>query len=340
TTLYPKITTHLKEVLKTLHHQPFDPSDPTKITPLPPSIPLLGTTKLHGTHADILVHPDNSVTLQSRNNPVLLTTADNHGFAAFMSAKTLPILQLQDRYVQRWKDLNPGKMLDETVPLTIAGEWIGSNIQNGIALAQLSKRFVIISVKINNCWVLDSDFADIEDPDQGIYNISRGGFYHATLYPCEADQSRTITALEDLAEKIAARCPFAESFGVVGEGEGIVWKMVPWAEKEELWFKTKGGRFKPTYAPAPKQPATSDEKAKREQAEQVARVWCGEQRLEQGWDYLRERGIERNMKGIGQFLKWAQMDVLVEERGYIEEFGVDEKMLRGEITGLAKMWFL
>lgn len=254
-----------------------------------------------------------------------------------MNQKRASILSLRDQYLTRWKDLNPGQQIDETIPITIAGEWIGEKIQKGVAISHLSKRFVIISVKMNGSWVLDTLYSGIEAPHDDIYNIARGGIYTSTLHP--SDPQRTIAELEPVAEKIAARCPFAESFDVVGEGEGLVWKLVPYADDADLWFKTKGGKFKPTFTPAPKTPAKGVAE-KREAMEGLARAWVGEQRLEQGWDYLREMGMERNLQGIGEFLKWVQNDVLVEERGYVQENEVDEGMLRMEIMKVAKPWFL
>jgi hypothetical protein len=293
--------------------------------------------KLHGTHADILVSSNNTITLQSRNNAVLLQAADNLGFANAMSRKHATILRLRDQFVDRWKELNPEKILDAALPITIAGEWIGQKIQKDVAVSKLSRRLVIISAKINGNWVADTEYADIEAPHDDIYNISRAGTYHAVLYP--EDPQRTIDDLEPLAETIAAHCPFARSFGVMGEGEGLVWKLVPYISDSDLWFKTKGGRFKPTFTPAPKKPPI-DQVEKQKAANALAEVWCSEQRLEQGWDYLREKSIEQNMKGIGAFLKWLQLDILTEEKGYITEHAVDEDMLRKEIISRGKAWYL
>lgn len=338
TTLYPKITNHIKEVVKSLQYHLRNPESP-EIEPTLEPIPIVGTVKLHGTHADILIDFDDAITLQSRNNANLLTTADNQGFATAMARRHDTILQLRDKFVGRWSEKNPEKKLDTNIPVTIAGEWIGEKIQKGVAIAQLSKRFVIISAKVNGQWVADEDYGDIEAPQDGFYNIARGGVYHATLYPY--DQQRTINDLEPLAEKVAARCPFAESFDIIGEGEGLVWKLVPYISNSALWFKTKGGKFKPTFTPAPKKPITdSNVAAKKEAATEVGKAWCSEMRMEQGWDFLREKGIPQNMKGIGAFLKWLQQDILVEEKGYIEEHGVDEGMLRMEIIAIAKLWFL
>jgi len=337
-TLYPKITTHIPEIIKTLQWRTRDPDRPDEETHLDP-IPITGSVKLHGTHADILISPPptSTITLQSRNTTNLVPSADNFDFASTMSSKRDILLHLRDQFLDRWRTLNPEAELDTSIPVTIAGEWIGPGIQKGVAIANLSRRFVIISAKVNGSWVNDKSYADIEAPASAIYNISRGGFYHSILYP--STPQTTITELEALAEKVASHCPFAASFGIIGPGEGLVWKLDPYISDASLWFKTKGGRFKPTFVPPPKKlPASMEEK--RMAAVKVAQAWCGEERLEQGWAYLREKGIKRGMRGIGEFLKWVQMDILVEEKGYIREHAVDEVMLRQAIIGVAKPWFL
>jgi hypothetical protein len=336
-TLYPKITTHIPEIVKTLqcHKRDTGPDEDVNLDP----IPITGTIKLHGTHADVLIapFPSSIITFQSRNNVSISHTADNYGFAATMTSKRDTLLGLRDRYIARWKTLNPYTELNVSIPVTIAGEWIGPGIQKGVAIANLSRRFVIISAKINGSWVNDIAYADIEAPDDDIYNISRGGFYHSTLHP--SSPQTTITELEELAEKVASQCPFAASFGITGPGEGLVWKLDPYISDSSLWFKTKGGKFKPTFVPPPKElPASMEEK--RKAAVAVSQAWCTQQRLEQGLNYLSEKGIPRGMMGIGEFLKWVQLDILGEEKGYIVAHRVDEGMLRQAIIGIAKPWFL
>ncbi|KAF2451781.1 hypothetical protein P171DRAFT_426238 [Karstenula rhodostoma CBS 690.94] len=335
-TLYPKITTHVNEVIKTLKYKLRDPDRPEE-EPVVAPVPIIGTVKLHGTHADILVSSNDNINLQSRNNALLLETADNLGFAKAMSSKRPTILRLRDQFLVRWKELNREKALDTALPITIAGEWVGEKIQKGVAISKLSRRLVIISAKINGNWVADTDYADIEAPEDGIFNVSRAGTYRSVLYPEEPQ--KTIDELEPLADAIAAQCPFAATFGLTGEGEGLVWKLVPYISDSDLWFKTKGGRFKPTFTPAPKKPPV-DQAERREAAKGLAQAWCSEQRLQQGWDYLREKGIEQDMKGIGAFLKWLQLDILSEEKGYITEYKIDEEMLKKEIIGRGKPWYL
>lgn len=337
-TLYPKITTHINEVVTVLKELNRDPEDPEEEVILD-TIPLVGTVKLHGTHADILIYDDNNIDFQSRGVVGLQPTKDNAGFAAAMSQKTKALLRLRDLFQARFTQLNPNTPIDPTHPVLIAGEWIGEKIQRDVAISQLTKRFVIISISINGQWQRDNDYGGIALPNHDIYNISRAGVFNRTLYP--EDLQRTVNDLEALTEDVAKHCPFAATFGLNGEGEGIVWKpaLAPHNANPALWFKTKGGRFKPTFARPPRQ---SPERAEhnREAAATVARIWTSEQRLEQGLEYMVERHVQKNMKNLSTFLKWVQNDVLVEEKGYIAEHRIDAQTLRIEIAKIAKSWYL
>jgi len=338
-TLYPKITTHIPEIIEQLRRLNRDPAHPEANIIVDP-IPFIGTVKLHGTHADILVYPDNRIVFQSRNIVGLSVAKDNQGFAADMSEKTAAVLGLRDVYLKRWKELYPSKTVGEDLPVVIAGEWIGDKIQKDVAIAQLSRRFVIVSVNINGTWQKDEEYSDISLSDHDIYSASRAGVFHTTLYP--DDYERTVSEVERMTEDVAAQCPFASSFGISGLGEGIVWKPVPtqYNGDTSLWFKSKGGKFKPTFFRVPKQHEGADiMRERRKAAATVAAAWCSQQRLEQGWDVLREKDVERDVGALGDFLKWIQYDILEEEKGYIKEHGVDEAALKIEIARIAKPWY-
>ena len=94
-TLYPKISTHVGEIVKTLRELYRDSSNPEKEPVLDP-IPIIGTVKLHGTHADILVSDDGRIVFQSKNIVGIHTAKDNAGFATIMSQRTKAILRLRD----------------------------------------------------------------------------------------------------------------------------------------------------------------------------------------------------------------------------------------------------
>ena len=338
-TLYPKITNHISEIVERLQELERDPQHPEAHISLTP-IPIVGTVKLHGTHADILVHANDDIVFQSRNLTSLSTAKDNAGFAAAMSNKTNALLQLRNLYLARWSKLNPTKTLHQHHPVLVAGEWIGSKIQKDVCISQLSRRFVIISVKIDGVWQNDQEYADISLEDDDIYNVSRAGLYRATLHT--EDLALTVSRVETLAEEVAARCPFAATFGLTGLGEGIVWKLTSpkYNANPSLWFKTKGGKFKPQIFKQPRQTlADGALRGKRRAARLAAETWCSAQRLEQGWDVLKEKGVKRDGGAAGEYLDWVTQDVLVEEKTRIKDEGVDKSVLVVEIGKIARAWY-
>ncbi|KAF3047126.1 hypothetical protein E8E12_011370 [Didymella heteroderae] len=338
-TLFPKITQYVSDVVKALKElEENDPDIPDGYYTSTP-IPLIGHVKLHGTHADIVVYNDNRIILQSRNVCNITIANDNSGFAAAMADKADAVLELRNRYVERWKAINPSLALDPQYPVIIAGEWVGTGIQKDVAVSQLSRRFVIVSVAINNSWIEDTYYRDYEAPEASIYNVSRGGTFRPTLYP--DDIPRTLKVAELFAERVALTCPFALEFGVHGEGEGIVWKPAPehLNANPALWFKTKGGRFKPSFAPKPKVlPVGVQEQ--RDAADAAAIAWCTRERLQQGWDYLKEVGMKRDVTSLSAYLKWVQNDILVEEKGFIQEQAIDGGMLPVGIAKIARLWYI
>jgi hypothetical protein len=105
----------------------------------------------------------------------------------------------------------------------------------------------------------------------------------------------------ELAEKVVANCPFAATFGFEGEGEGLVWKPIPqlYNANPALWFKTKGGEFKSTFSRSPRNTVSFDTvEEKTRAAAAAAGMWSSEQRIEQGWDVLREQNVERGLQGL------------------------------------------
>ena len=85
-TLYPKIG-ELKDALRKVRKLDID------------SLDLIGTVKLHGTHADIVVDVANdTIRFQSGNRTDFRPTQDNNGFAAFVTPLRQEILILKDSF--------------------------------------------------------------------------------------------------------------------------------------------------------------------------------------------------------------------------------------------------
>lgn len=75
-----------------------------------------------------------------------------------------------------------------------------------------------------------------------------------------------------------------------------------------------------------------------QRAQMFARRACTESRLEQGWQYLAEMAVSRDLKGTGMFLSWVVNDISVEEWRDIEELKL-AKSWKGEVGKLAKQWY-
>ncbi|KAI9643134.1 hypothetical protein NHQ30_008869 [Ciborinia camelliae] len=234
-TLFPKISGKPKNLLVE-----FSKYQRTIKTRRASSISLTGTVKLHGTHTDILIHSDDRIQLQSRNWENFTLEKDSYGFVTFIQPLKAQVIELKKRILARFATLNPKAKVNEEHPLIIAGEWIGPRIQKDVAISALPERyFVIISVSINGEWQPDEPYADIEDASVCIVNISRGGFYHETVLLRDPDPA--FAKMQALADAVEMECPFAKSFGIIGMGEGIVWKpAAPLCHEAKYWIKLKG----------------------------------------------------------------------------------------------------
>lgn len=217
--------------------------------------------------------------------------------------------------------------------MVIAGEFCGGNIQKKVALLQLKKQFVIVSVNVNNTWLPDEEYSDIHNESIDIYNISRAGFFFKTLQL--QDPAETEVEINKLVKQVEEECPYARTFGVSGIGEGIVWKPRSYFSNPDYWFKSKGEMF--AVAVKPKLPASASDNDGRSKS--FAKAIVTENRMEQGWGYLIEMGITRDMKELGRFLKWVVEDCLREEKRDMEEADIKEQNLKPAIVDIARRWY-
>ncbi len=292
---------------------------------------LIGSVKLHGTHADIVfVNNSDEIRLQSRNRLALTPEKDNAGFAAFIAAtekKTL--LDLRDRILEIYHSHNRKK--DVIGDIVIAGEWCGAGIQKKVAINEIPKFFAIISININDTWQPECGYRDISNESASIFNVSKIGIYSLQM------RMSNITAAEELikdwTDEVEEECPFAKTLSVSGPGEGIVWRLSDYCGDPKFWFKSKGDLF--TVSNSSKLPASAVDKDNRERVENFANAIVTENRLEQGWEYL----DQKNATGTGAFLKWLSNDCFIEEKREIEALDISKIKLGPAITVIAKPWF-
>ncbi|KAF7940700.1 uncharacterized protein EAE97_006886 [Botrytis byssoidea] len=233
-TLYPKISGKPKNLL--VEFSKYQRTSKTRRA----TLPVTGTVKLHGTHGDIRITADDTIYVQTRNLDILTPALDSLKFLDLIQPARTEILALKKQFHARFMKLNPKAKINDEDPLIIAGEWIGAKIQKDVAVSALPDRyFVIISVSINNEWQPDEPYSDIENESINILNISRGGFYHETIELKNPDQA--FTKMQALANEVEKECPFAKTFGLIGLGEGIVWKpAAPLCHDAKYWLKLKG----------------------------------------------------------------------------------------------------
>jgi hypothetical protein len=328
TTLYPKIGKLTDFTYQVKRSRSFEDKR---------TIALIGTAKLHGTHADVVIESDGSIRFQSRNRlNISPGKDDNQGFAAFASTLKKEWLDLKNRYTERFQALNPDTVLDRKQQVVIAGEWCGEGIMKGVAISKVPPMFVVLSVQINGDWVLDEEYGDISCEEVRVFNISKAGFFHHDFQLNDIDASKAV--IQALVEKVEKECPFGAALGISGKGEGIVWKPRDLHQNSELWFKTKGDSF--TVSTSHKLPPSAVAIENRKRWENFARSVVTEQRLEQGWEYLKEMNHPQDMSGLGIFLEWVNKDVMAEEVREIEMLQIEKGPLGRAIVSIAKPWFL
>ncbi|KAH6668176.1 hypothetical protein B0J14DRAFT_156589 [Halenospora varia] len=302
-------------------------------------VPLVGTVKLHGAHADIVIDQYDTVVLQSRNMVGLTAQKDVYDIAKSMFSLKPQARTLKKRFRDRFRKLNPGIPIDEEHPTIIAGEWIGPGVQKNVAISNLPRKvFVILSVSINNSWLPNGPYADICDETVGFYNISRGGFYKADLNLGAVEECHEVLMKHTL--DVEKACPFGESFGISGIGEGIVWKAKhPLGNDAKYWFKTKGPLHAiSTTDKLKKQP--NGNQSEQSKANEFAKACVTEMRLQQGWDTMIEKGIPTNMKNMPEFFKWMWRDILDEEAKGMEALSVNKDLLKKKVVWMSKEWYL
>lgn len=203
---------------------------------------------------------------------------------------------------------------------------------------QLERAFVIGSVNINGEWLTDKDYSgnEFEAPEARIFNISRGGFYRASIDFDDVDGS--MQGIQQLTDALCAECPFAKSFGARGIGEGIVWKAAHNPGHTRLWWKTKGPEFQPKPAKIrnkDKAPLSEDEAVASEFAESVAH----QRRIGPGLDLLREQNEPVTNRSARMFADWVLSDIIKEGWKAVVNGEVNDKAADKFVKRLAFAWF-
>lgn len=314
-----------------------------------PKLTFYGTTKLHGTNAAISYDPiSNEFHAQSRER-VLSEQSDNNGFCSFVN-------RLPDSVLRELVSLAGENPNNKRV--TIFGEWVGPGIQpDNVAIGKIAtKMFVIFAVLIGqtNAGELDES-SDEEIFDDRTWvpietmppilseeaNISR--VYISTsvspIFKIEVDFNVPAYAQDELSNltlEVEALCPVSKYFGVMGVGEGIVWKCLEegWTDSK-FWFKTKGVKHTASKVKA----IAPVDLTKVKGIEEFLEYSLTENRLNQGFNYLREMNLPIERKSVGEFIGWMIKDITTEEAEVLSGSMLTVKDVSSSIANKSRQWF-
>lgn len=297
-----------------------------------PILSFIGTTKLHGTNAGIIINPETKeIYFQSHYN-IITPTKDNEGFATFASHIQDKLIAVLDKcYITP----DPQYSL-----VGIYGEWCGQGIQKGVAISQLPKMFVVFNIALidpisgDKKWLTLNIVRQFRIPEEKIYTV-----YDFTTWVIDIDfnnpqlKQNNLIALTEAVEK---QCPVGETFGVKGVGEGIVWKCItPGYENSGFWMKIKGEKHQTsgvkTLAPVNVEVLNN--------AIEFAQMAITESRLLQALSYLKEQDKPLDRTSLSDFIRWINNDIIKEDLDQMVENGLDIKSVSPQISKKIREWF-
>lgn len=289
-----------------------------------PTIKFVGRVKLHGSWGGIVFSPDGSFYCESREN-IVDEVKDNAGFAHWVNKEGYKI----------WNSL--GLSFDGDVPvkhILLCGEWACGSIQKGVALNQLSKRFVIFGLKAifeddSTQWL---DPSGIRDHSINVFNIE-----DYPKYEIEIDLNRPDKAIEKMVELTTAvgdECPFCKEFGVSDIGEGIVWRESGVFGFDSA-YKTKDERHQKSKIK--KLPTVDVQRL--DSIQECVETYCHEDRMTQIFDKVVKCEEDKVPQKIGDFIRLLVEDCWDEEGDSIRASDISRKEFGAAVSKKAARWF-
>ena len=281
-----------------------------------------GTVKLHGTNFSIVYDIKNKGWYFQKRTSILEYYTNFFDYQSVMGVGHKESTDRLKAFLFSFIDqLEDKKELDKVV---FFGELIGEEIQKGVAIENLSKRFVIFDViKIKgeeNTWINGQALKDVFNNSQqheNIYCIENFETYDLKINVSDIVSLKLLqNNLQEITEQVEKECPVAKQFGFSGVGEGVVWK------HNGFRFKVKGEEHTTSKVRSLK-PVDVEKIEKLKTLEDCVNAICTEARLKQGLQFLKENNIVENQ--IKTYIDWVIADTIKEESDFIKEKGLVEK---------------
>ena len=282
-----------------------------------PTIKFRATCKIHGTNAGIAKYKDGHYEFQSKEKQLSLEE-DNAGFMSEMINK--PYQKLFDGI----------EFNDHCV---IYGEWAGKKVQGKVAIAELSKRFIIFAVRIDNIYQDMENYQHLKDNEQDIYNILQFPHWYFDIDMNHPELMQNVIIEKTL--EVEDECPVANYFGVKGLGEGIVLSHIDGNTNHS--FKSKGLKHSNSKVKVMRVVDNDKINALMELADKVTPSWRLDQFFTDANNLMNGGQIDR--MNMGTYIKMVIADVQKEEMDVITEAGYEIKDLGKYISDIAKNFF-
>jgi len=299
--------------------------DPIYEESVKPILKFIGTTKIHGTNAQIYYTPEKGIMAGKRTSgldPEQLTA--HMGFNQFVQVT-------KKEYFTNLLNTLHELYCSEKEQIIIYGEWAGSGIQKGVGITELPKSFYIFDYKIVNLETDKSRWLNITQlfipKEDNIYVITDFPTYKIEIdfnHP-QLSQNKLI----ELTTEVERECPVAKQLGVKGIGEGIVWK-TEW-KNERLIFKVKGNKHSNTKV---KKPASVNPEVLKN-IQSFVDYACTINRIEQG---IQETNAKEK-KDTPKLLRWIANDIISEEDDTLQANKLEWKQVVRDVSNKVRTYF-
>lgn len=286
-----------------------------------PTINFTGTVKIHGTNAGFSISDKDatSVIAQGRDREVTIES-DNAGFAAFCAGIPKSIFK------EIYQAFNPkGQGV-----LTVFGEWAGEGVQNGVAVSEIPKHFIIFAAYVDDNYIeVNKNYFNHEYRIFNIYEIPTYSIDINFAIPGDIEDK-----LSKLTLQIEEECPWAKKFGVSGIGEGIVWFKTEDPTDGTYFFKTKGTKHSVRKNKNGKVVTIDIEKAN--SINECVNIMLTENRMQQ---MIKDKQIEIIPENFGKFLQAVNYDCIKEESELLRKSGFIWDDVSKTVAKNCKEWY-
>lgn len=309
----------------------------------PDVVEFIGTVKLHGTNAGVVLDRDGVLTTQARRGTITVDK-DNAGFAGFISEPE--VTNFLTAKLRSILEQNP-----DAQGVALFGEFAGKTIQKGVAICQLDKFFAPFAIALvfkNDNDSTEDEFVkqflsadclkDFENSDLRIFPVTMAQTF--SIKVDLTDNVQVANAVEQMIEitnKVENECPFAKLFDISGVGEGVVYHAN--YKNKHFIFKVKGEKH--SVSKVKKLASVNPEVVKA--VNDFIEYAVTENRLQQGLEVaatdnnVEQKDLEFNH--ISSFVKFMVSDIMREEADTIKANNLPEKDVISQIKAKSSKFY-